>query len=62
MMVKKAIIKTDMSQVLNNLLKLLKLEKIEQGIYRGPSQDLGFKSLNYSNNLLLFVRMKIFLC
>ena len=34
-----------MSQVLNELLQLLKLEKIEQGIYRGQSQDLGFKQL-----------------
>lgn len=31
-----------MSQVLNDLLDLLKLETIEQGIYRGQSQDLGF--------------------
>ncbi len=28
--------------VLEELLKLLKLEKIEQNIFRGPSQDLGF--------------------
>ncbi len=34
-----------MSQVLNDLLALLKLEKIEQGLYRGPSQDLGFKAV-----------------
>lgn len=31
-----------MSQVLDNLLNLLKLETIEQGLYRGNSQDLGF--------------------
>ncbi len=31
-----------MSQVLNDLLNLLTLETIEQGIYRGQSQDLGF--------------------
>lgn len=31
-----------MSQVLNDLLELLKLETIEHGIYRGQSQDLGF--------------------
>jgi len=31
-----------MSQVLDDLLNLLKLETIEQGIYRGQSQDLGF--------------------
>lgn len=34
-----------MSQVLNDLSALLKLEVIEQGIYRGESQDLGFKAL-----------------
>jgi acyl-CoA thioesterase-2 len=34
-----------MSQVLNDLSALLKLEKIEEGIYRGDSQDLGFKAL-----------------
>ncbi len=34
-----------MSQVLDELLALLKLEVIEQGIYRGQSQDLGFKAL-----------------
>jgi acyl-CoA thioesterase-2 len=34
-----------MSQVLNQLLNLLKLEVIEQGIYRGQSQDLGFRAL-----------------
>ncbi len=28
--------------VLEELLKLLKLEKIEENIFRGPSQDLGF--------------------
>ena len=31
-----------MAQVLNQLLDLLTLEKIEQGLYRGNSQDLGF--------------------
>ncbi|WP_417684444.1 acyl-CoA thioesterase II [Pseudidiomarina gelatinasegens] len=31
-----------MSQVLDDLLNLLKLETIEQGLYRGQSQDLGF--------------------
>jgi len=31
-----------MSKVLNQLLDLLSLETIEQGIYRGNSQDLGF--------------------
>jgi acyl-CoA thioesterase-2 len=34
-----------MSVVLDELLDLLKLETIEQGIYRGQSQDLGFKAL-----------------
>lgn len=34
-----------MSAVLNDLLSLLKLEVIEQGIYRGQSQDLGFRAL-----------------
>lgn len=34
-----------MSQVLNDLLALLQLETIEQGIYRGQSQDLGFRTL-----------------
>ncbi|CAB0150282.1 Acyl-CoA thioesterase 2 [Pseudidiomarina piscicola] len=31
-----------MSQVLDDLLDLLRLETIENGIYRGQSQDLGF--------------------
>ena len=31
-----------MSRILQNLLDLLSLEEIEQGIYRGQSQDLGF--------------------
>lgn len=31
-----------MSQVLNDLLSLLSLEKIELGLFRGQSQDLGF--------------------
>ncbi|MBU2923774.1 acyl-CoA thioesterase II [Colwellia sp. 1_MG-2023] len=34
-----------MSSVLNELLALLKLEVIEKGIYRGQSQDLGFRAL-----------------
>lgn len=34
-----------MSKVLTELLTLLKLEVIEQGIYRGQSQDLGFRAL-----------------
>ncbi|QDE30604.1 MULTISPECIES: acyl-CoA thioesterase II [Shewanella] len=31
-----------MSQVLNDLLSLLSLEKLEDGLFRGQSQDLGF--------------------
>lgn len=31
-----------MSQALNELLSLLSLEQIEQGLFRGQSQDLGF--------------------
>lgn len=31
-----------MSQVLDDLLKLLSLEQIEMGLFRGQSQDLGF--------------------
>ncbi|RUO33211.1 acyl-CoA thioesterase II [Aliidiomarina soli] len=34
-----------MSQVLNDLLNLLELETIEEGLYRGQSQDLGFAAL-----------------
>ncbi|WP_406663043.1 acyl-CoA thioesterase II [Gallaecimonas sp. GXIMD1310] len=34
-----------MSTVLNELLSLLELEPVEQGIYRGQSQDLGFPAL-----------------
>jgi len=34
-----------MSQVLDELLTLMDLETIEQGIYRGQSQDLGFRAL-----------------
>ena len=34
-----------MSKALDGLLSLLSLEQIEQGLYRGPSQDLGFKSV-----------------
>lgn len=34
-----------MSQVLDDLLSLMELETIEQGIYRGQSQDLGFRAL-----------------
>ncbi|MDX7991178.1 acyl-CoA thioesterase II [Xenorhabdus littoralis] len=31
-----------MSQALQNLINLIHLEKIEEGIYRGQSEDLGF--------------------
>jgi acyl-CoA thioesterase-2 len=34
-----------MSQVLGDLLSLLDLETIEEGLYRGDSQDLGFKAV-----------------
>ncbi len=34
-----------MTDVLNELLDLLKLEKIEENIFRGQSQDLGFGNL-----------------
>ncbi len=34
-----------MTKVLNELSALLKLEFIEQGLYRGQSQDLGYKAL-----------------
>lgn len=34
-----------MSQVLDGLLNLLELETIEQGLYRGQSQDLGFAAV-----------------
>ena len=34
-----------MSRVLEQLLALLSLETIEQGLYRGQSQDLGFRAL-----------------
>jgi len=34
-----------MSQVLDDLSSLLQLEVIEKGIYRGQSQDLGFRTL-----------------
>jgi acyl-CoA thioesterase-2 len=34
-----------MGRVLNDLLGLLTLEEIEQGLYRGQSQDLGLRTL-----------------
>jgi acyl-CoA thioesterase-2 len=34
-----------MSQVLQDLLELLKLEAIEENLFRGRSQDLGFRQL-----------------
>jgi acyl-CoA thioesterase II len=34
-----------MSRVLNELLELLKLESIEEDLFRGQSQDLGFRQL-----------------
>ncbi len=32
-----------MSQALNNLLTLLNPEKIEEGLFRGQSEDLGLR-------------------
>ena len=32
-------------KVLEELLRMLKLEKIEDNLYRGTSQDLGFGSV-----------------
>lgn len=32
-----------MSQALKNLLTLLNLEKIEEGLFRGQSEDLGLR-------------------
>ena len=34
-----------MSQLLDDLVDLLALEKIEENLFRGRSQDLGFKQL-----------------
>uniref|UniRef100_UPI00196A9087 acyl-CoA thioesterase domain-containing protein n=1 Tax=Alcanivorax sp. 24 TaxID=2545266 RepID=UPI00196A9087 len=34
-----------MSQVLDDLLSLMSLEEIEQGLDRGQSQDLGFRAV-----------------
>ncbi|AVJ16539.1 acyl-CoA thioesterase II [Serratia rhizosphaerae] len=34
-----------MSQALQNLLELLKLEKIEEGLFRGQSEDLGLRQV-----------------
>lgn len=34
-----------MSQLLDDLVRLLALEKIEENLFRGMSQDLGFKQL-----------------
>ncbi|EAB1638384.1 acyl-CoA thioesterase II [Salmonella enterica] len=34
-----------MSQTLNNLLTLLNLEKIEEGLFRGQSEDLGLRQV-----------------
>ena len=34
-----------MSRVLEDLLALLKLEPIEENLFRGRSQDLGFRQL-----------------
>ena len=34
-----------MSKVLDELLALLALEKIEEGLFRGQSQDLGLRAV-----------------
>jgi len=34
-----------MSQALSNLLALLNLEKIEEGLFRGQSEDLGLRQV-----------------
>ena len=34
-----------MSELLDDLVDLLALEKIEENLFRGRSQDLGFKQL-----------------
>lgn len=34
-----------MSQALKNLLTLLNLEKIEEGLFRGQSEDLGLRQV-----------------
>ncbi|POC76446.1 acyl-CoA thioesterase II, partial [Vibrio vulnificus] len=34
-----------MSQALQNLLDLLDLEKIEEGLFRGQSEDLGLRQV-----------------
>lgn len=34
-----------MSQILQNLLELLNLEKIEEGLFRGQSEDLGLRQV-----------------
>jgi acyl-CoA thioesterase-2 len=34
-----------MSQALNNLLNLLNLEKLEEGLFRGKSEDLGLRQV-----------------
>jgi acyl-CoA thioesterase-2 len=34
-----------MSQALTNLLSLLNLEKIEEGLFRGQSEDLGLRQV-----------------
>lgn len=34
-----------MSQALQNLLNLLNLEKLEEGLYRGQSEDIGLRQV-----------------
>lgn len=40
-----------MSQALNNLLTLLNLEKIEEGLFRGQSEDLGLRQSSVGKSL-----------
>ena len=41
-----------MSQALKNLLTLLNLEKIEEGLFRGQSEDLGLRQVFGVSQLL----------
>jgi hypothetical protein len=47
-----------MSQALNNLLTLLNLEKIEEGLFRGQSEDLGLRGLRWASRWTSAVRCK----
>lgn len=47
-----------MSQALNNLLTLLNLEKIEEGLFRGQSEDLGLRQSSGASRWTSSVRSK----